>query len=47
MINRYLCLALAAIQTFLFSVYEHSDIQTIGVNKYIVYQTFEGFGTSS
>lgn len=47
MINRYLCLALAAIQTFLFSVYEHSDIQTIGVNKYMVYQTFEGFGTSS
>lgn len=47
MINRYLCLALAAIQTFLFSIYEHSDIQTIGVNKYMVYQTFEGFGTSS
>ena len=47
MINRCLCLALAAIQTFLFSVYEHSDIQTIGVNKYMVYQTFEGFGTSS
>lgn len=47
MIKRYLCLAFAAIQTFLFSVYEHSDIQTIGVNKYMVYQTFEGFGTSS
>ena len=47
MINKYLCLILAFIQTFLFSAYEHSDTQTIGVNKYMAYQTFEGFGTSS
>lgn len=47
MINKYLCLILAVIQTFLFSAYEHSDTQTIGVNKYMAYQTFEGFGTSS
>ncbi|MDY6018000.1 MAG: glycoside hydrolase [Oscillospiraceae bacterium] len=47
MINKYLCLILAFIQTFLFSAYEHIDTQTIGVNKYMAYQTFESFGTSS
>lgn len=43
-----ICIILAFIQTLLFSVHKiDSSTQTIGVNKYKTYQTFEGFGTSS
>lgn len=43
-----ICVVLAFLQTLLFSVNKiDSKTQTIGVNKYETYQTFEGFGTSS
>ncbi len=47
MIIKYLCIALAAIQAFMFSIFTNDKKQTIGVNKYEQHQTFEGFGTSS
>lgn len=44
----FICVILAFFQTLLFSVHKiDSSTQTIGVNKYETYQTFEGFGTSS
>lgn len=47
MLKTYLCIVLAALQTFLFSVESIGNTQTIGVNKYVKHQTFESFGTSS
>lgn len=47
MIKTYLCIILAALQTFLFSVESIGKTQTIGVNKFEEYQIFESFGTSS
>lgn len=44
---RIICIILASLQTFLFSVFTTEKKQTIGVNKYMTYQKFEGFGTSS
>lgn len=47
MIIRYLCIALAALQAFFFSMFSTDKTQTIGVNRYVEHQTFETFGTSS
>ncbi|MBQ2847702.1 MAG: hypothetical protein IJE74_05540 [Clostridia bacterium] len=47
MLKTYLCIILAALQTFLFSVESLGKIQTVGVNKFVEYQIFESFGTSS
>lgn len=47
MLKTYLCIALAALQTFLFSVESVGKTQTIGVNKFVEHQLFESFGTSS
>ncbi len=44
---KYLCIALAAIQAFLFTTFTGEKKQVIGVNQYEQHQTFEGFGTSS
>ena len=44
---KIICIILAALQTFLFSAFTSEKKQTIGVNKYMTYQQFEGFGTSS
>ncbi len=47
MLKSYLCIILAALQTFLFSVESIGKTQTLGVNKFVEHQTFESFGTSS
>ena len=47
MLKTYLCIILALLQTFLFSVESIGKTQTIGVNKFMKHQTFESFGTSS
>lgn len=44
---KYICVVLAALQTFAFSLFTSSGTQSIGVNKYAENQTFESFGTSS
>lgn len=47
MLKTYLCIALAWLQAFAFSVFTNDKTQSIGVNKFVEHQTFEGFGTSS
>lgn len=48
LLNRLICIILAALQTFIFNVFaKNDDIQTLGVISYEKYQTFESFGTSS
>ena len=43
-----LSVILAAVQVFLFTCFKtFNNVQSIGVNKYEAYQTFESFGTSS
>ena len=44
---KYICIVLAWLQAFTFSVFTSEKNQTIGVNKFVKHQTFEGFGTSS
>ncbi len=44
---KIICIILAWLQTFLFTSFTSEKKQTIGVNKYMTYQQFEGFGTSS
>ncbi len=44
---KYICIVLAWLQAFAFSVFTTEKRQTIGVNKFVKHQTFEGFGTSS
>ncbi len=47
MFRTYLCIVLAALQTFLFSVESIGKTQTVGVNKFVEHQILESFGTSS
>lgn len=50
MIKNIICVILAWLQSFTFSVlnfFPFDETQTIGVNKFMENQTFEGFGTSS
>jgi len=47
MFKAYLCIVLAWLQAFTFSVFTIGKTQSIGVNKFVEHQTFEGFGTSS
>lgn len=47
MLKRYLCIALAWLQAFTFSVFTNDKTQSIGVNQFVEHQTFERFGTSS
>lgn len=47
MFKAYLCIVLAWLQTFTFSVFTIGKTQSIGVNKLAEHQIFEGFGTSS
>ncbi|MBQ2842512.1 MAG: hypothetical protein IJE72_05705 [Clostridia bacterium] len=47
MLKTYLCIVLAALQTFLFSIESIGKTQTVGVNKFVEHQIFEFFGTSS
>ena len=47
MLKSYLCIILAALQTFLFSVCSLGKTQMIGVNEFEKHQVFESFGTSS
>ena len=47
MLKTYLCIVLAAFQTFLFSVESLGKTQMLGVNKFVEHQVFESFGTSS
>ena len=42
-----ICVMLAWLQAFAFSVFTSKIVPTIGVNKFVKHQTFEGFGTSS
>ena len=42
-----ICVILSFIQVGLFNIVSIGKTQTIGVNKYMEHQTFEGFGTSS
>ncbi len=44
---KYICIVLAWLQAFTFSVFTSDRTQSIGVNKFVEHQTFEGFGTSS
>lgn len=47
MIMKYLCIILATLQTWSFSIFTNDKTQSIGVNEYVEHQTFETFGTSS
>ena len=47
MLKSYLCIILAALQTFLFLLCSIGETQMIGVNKFVEHQVFESFGTSS
>lgn len=47
MFKTYLCIVLAWLQAFTFSVFTNDKTQSIGVNKFVEHQTFERFGTSS
>lgn len=47
MFKAYLCIVLAWLQAFTFSVFTNDKTQSIGVNEFVEHQTFEGFGTSS
>ena len=47
MLKSYLCIILAALQAFLFSVFSIGETQMIGVNEFVEHQVFESFGTSS
>ncbi len=47
MLLKIISFLLATLQTFLFMVFTTDKKQTIGVNKFVTYQEFEGFGTSS
>lgn len=47
MFKIYLCIVLAWLQAFTFSVFTNDKNQSVGVNKFVEHQTFEGFGTSS
>ncbi len=44
---KYICIVLAWLQAFAFSVFTSDKTQSIGVNKFAEHQTFESFGTSS
>ena len=44
---KLICIVLALLQAFIFSVFTSGKKQTIGVNEFMKHQTFEGFGTSS
>ncbi len=44
---KYICVVLAWLQAFTFSVFTLDKTQSIGVNKFAEHQTFESFGTSS
>ena len=44
---KYICIVLAWLQAFTFSIFTSDKTQSIGVNKFVEHQTFEGFGTSS
>lgn len=47
MLKTCLCIILAALQTFIFSMESIGKTQTIGVNRFVEHQVFETFGTSS
>lgn len=47
MLKSYLCIILAALQAFLFSIFSIGETQKIGVNQFTEHQVFESFGTSS
>ncbi|MEE1010801.1 MAG: glycoside hydrolase [Acutalibacteraceae bacterium] len=47
MLKAYLCIVIAWLQAFSFSIFTIGKTQSIGVNKFMEHQTFEGFGTSS
>ncbi len=47
MIKSFICIILAWLQAFSFSVFTIGKTQSIGVNKFVEHQTFESFGTSS
>ena len=47
MLKSYLCIVLAALQAFLFSIASIGETQIIGVNEFGDHQVFESFGTSS
>ncbi len=47
MLKTYLCVVLAWLQAFTFSIFTSEKKQSIGVNKFVEHQTFESFGTSS
>ncbi len=44
---KYICIVLAWLQAFTFSVFTSDKTQSIGVNRFEEHQTFESFGTSS
>ena len=47
LMKSFICLILSFLQVCIFNIVKIGKTQTIGVNKYMEYQTFEGFGTSS
>ena len=47
MIMKYLCIVLATLQTWCFTIFANDRTQSIGVNEFVKNQTFESFGTSS
>lgn len=47
MLKSFICIVLAALQAFIFSIESIGETQTVGVNKFVEHQTFESFGTSS
>lgn len=47
MLRTYICIVLAALQTFIFSIESIGETQMVGVNEFAEHQTFESFGTSS
>ena len=44
---KYICIVLAWLQAFTFSIFTSDKTQSIGVNKFVEHQVFERFGTSS
>lgn len=46
-IKAVICIVLAWLQAITFSVFTTDKKQSVGVNKFVEHQTFEGFGTSS
>lgn len=47
MIIKYICIVLAALQSFGFTLFSIGKTQAMGVNDFVEHQTFETFGTSS